>query len=98
MERRPLDQRALDSLTAGWRASFARPGSPKTKEAIMRKNTAHMTLAYRLPLRPRRTGLPPANQCFMANSRIALIVIGVLLTAQAVTPPCCLGDEVKCTG
>ncbi|MBV8456954.1 MAG: hypothetical protein JO122_10115 [Acetobacteraceae bacterium] len=34
----------------------------------------------------------------MAHSRIALIIIGVLLTVQAVTPRCCLGDEVKCTG
>jgi hypothetical protein len=34
----------------------------------------------------------------MVNTRFALIVIGVLLIAQAGTPPHCLGDEVKCSG
>jgi hypothetical protein len=33
----------------------------------------------------------------MKHSHIALIVIGGLLTAQAATPPSCLGDAVKCT-
>ena len=34
----------------------------------------------------------------MAHSRIALIIIGVVLIAQTAMPPCCRGDEVKCTG
>jgi hypothetical protein len=34
----------------------------------------------------------------MKHSHLALIAIGILLTAQAATPPSCLGDEVKCPG